>query len=58
MVGLSSADGDKIIRKLLENRNFLIVKDKLYIVNVSEVARQAEYYRKAQSRSINRARQR
>jgi CRP-like cAMP-binding protein len=57
MVGLSSADGDKIIRKLLENRNFLIVKDKLYIVNVSEVARQAEYYRKAQNRS-NKARQR
>jgi CRP-like cAMP-binding protein len=58
MVGLSSADGDKIIRKLLENRNFLIVKDKLYVVNVSEVARQAEYYRKAQNRSNNRARQR
>jgi CRP-like cAMP-binding protein len=51
MVGLSSADGDKIVRKLLENRNFLVVKDKLYIVNVSEVVRQAEYYRKAQSRS-------
>jgi CRP-like cAMP-binding protein len=51
MVGLSSADGDKIVRKLLENRNFLIVKDKLYIVNISEVARQAEYYRKAQIRS-------
>jgi CRP-like cAMP-binding protein len=51
MVGLSQGDGDKIIRKFLENRNFLIVKDKLYVVNVSEVARQAEYYRKIQSRS-------
>ncbi|MDR0998737.1 MAG: cyclic nucleotide-binding domain-containing protein [Treponema sp.] len=51
MVGLSQGDGAKIFRKLLENRNFLVVKDKLYIVNVSEVVRQAEYYRKIQSRS-------
>jgi CRP-like cAMP-binding protein len=51
MIGLSQGDGDKIIRKLLENRNFLIIKDKLYIVNVSEVARQAEYYRKLQTRN-------
>ncbi|MDR0450084.1 MAG: cyclic nucleotide-binding domain-containing protein [Treponema sp.] len=51
MVGLPQGEGDKIIRKLLENRNFLIVNDKLYIVNVSEVARQAEYYRKIQIRN-------
>jgi CRP-like cAMP-binding protein len=50
MVGLSQGDGLQIIRKLLENRNFLVVKDKLYIVNVSEVVRQAEYYRKIQIR--------
>jgi CRP-like cAMP-binding protein len=51
MVGLSQAEGDKVIRKLLENRNFLIVKENLHIVNVSEVARQAEYYRKLQTRN-------
>jgi CRP-like cAMP-binding protein len=51
MVGLSQGDGDKILRKLLENRNFLVVKDKLYIVNISEVVRQAEYYRKIQIRN-------
>jgi CRP-like cAMP-binding protein len=51
MVGLSQGDGDKLIRKFLENRNFLVVKDKLYIVNISEVVRQAEYYRKIQFRN-------
>jgi CRP-like cAMP-binding protein len=56
MVGLSRGDGDKLMRKFLENRNFLVVKDKLYIVNISEVVRQAEYYRKAQLRS-DKARQ-
>ncbi|MDR1637469.1 MAG: cyclic nucleotide-binding domain-containing protein [Treponema sp.] len=51
MIGLSQGEGDKIIRKLLENRNFLVVKDKLYVVNVSEVDRQAEYHRKLQTRN-------
>jgi CRP-like cAMP-binding protein len=51
MVGMSQGDRAPVIRKLLENRNFLIVKDKLYIVNISEVARQAEYYRKLQLRN-------
>jgi CRP-like cAMP-binding protein len=56
MIGLSQGDGDKLIRKFLENRNFLVVKDKLYIVNISDVVRQAEYYRKVQTRN-DRARQ-
>jgi CRP-like cAMP-binding protein len=50
MVGLSTVEGDQITKKLLENRNFLVVKDKIYVSNISEVARQAEYYRKAQAR--------
>jgi CRP-like cAMP-binding protein len=51
MVGLSQEDGNKVIRKFLENRNFLVIKDKLYIENVSEAVRQAEYYRKVQPRN-------
>jgi CRP-like cAMP-binding protein len=50
MIGLPTADGNAILKKLLENRNFKVVNEKIYVVNSSEVARQSEYFKKMQRR--------
>jgi CRP-like cAMP-binding protein len=54
MVGLSQGDGDLVIRKLLENRCFQILHDKIYVMEVIEIAKQTTYYRKMQQ--LERAR--
>jgi CRP-like cAMP-binding protein len=48
MVGLSPQEGKLVVKKLLENRQIQIVKDKFYLLNVSEIYRQTEYFRKMQ----------
>ena len=48
MVGLSPSEGMIVGKKLLENRFLQIINDKIYIKEISEIARQNGYYRKMQ----------
>jgi CRP-like cAMP-binding protein len=48
MVGLSSAEGSQVIRKLMNNRNIQLVNDKICTLDVFEIAKQAQYYRNIQ----------
>lgn len=54
MVGLPTAEGNMVIRKLLENSKIRVVDNKIALTDVSEVVKQTEYYRKMQK--IERAR--
>jgi len=54
MVGLPNAEGNMVIRKLLENPKIRVVDNKIALTDVSEVVKQTEYYRKMQK--IERAR--
>jgi CRP-like cAMP-binding protein len=46
LVGLSGEEGKAALWKLMENRRINVVKDKLQVEDVSEIQRQAAYYRK------------
>jgi hypothetical protein len=48
MVGLPPAEGGLVLRKMMENKKIQIVSDKIYAVDVSEVTKQTEYFRKMQ----------
>jgi CRP-like cAMP-binding protein len=48
MVGLPQTDGTLVLRKMIENRKIQILQDKVYTVDVSEITKQTEYYRKMQ----------
>ncbi|MCL2878930.1 MAG: cyclic nucleotide-binding domain-containing protein [Treponema sp.] len=48
MVGLPQAEGGLVLRKMMENRKIQIVGDKIYAFDVSEIAKQTEYFRKMQ----------
>jgi CRP-like cAMP-binding protein len=48
MVGLPQGDGTLVLRKMMENRKIQILKDKVYVADVSEIVKQTEYYRKMQ----------
>jgi CRP-like cAMP-binding protein len=48
MVGLTQGDGTLVLRKMMENKKIQILKDKIYAVDVSEIGKQTEYYRKMQ----------
>jgi CRP-like cAMP-binding protein len=48
MVGLPQKDGDLIIRKLLENKQFQILNDKLYVMETVEIAKQSSFFRRMQ----------
>jgi hypothetical protein len=48
MVGLPPKEGDLVLRKLLENKKIQILNGKMYLVDISEVSKQTEYYRKMQ----------
>ncbi|HCM28287.1 MAG: cAMP-binding protein [Treponema sp. GWB1_62_6] len=54
MVGLPAADGNMVLRKLLENQKVRVVDNKMALQDCSEVVKQTEYYRKMQK--IERAR--
>jgi CRP-like cAMP-binding protein len=54
MVGLPAADGNLVLRKLLENPKIKVIDNKVSMMDVSEVVKQTEYYRKMQK--IERAR--
>jgi CRP-like cAMP-binding protein len=48
MVGLPAGDGMIAGRKLLENRAFQVLNEKLFIKDIKEIARQNGYYKKMQ----------
>jgi CRP-like cAMP-binding protein len=48
MVGLPQGDGMIAGRKLLENRSFQVLNEKLFIKDLKEIARQNGYYKKMQ----------
>jgi CRP-like cAMP-binding protein len=54
MVGLPPKEGELVLRKLLENKKIQILKGRMYLVDISEVGKQTDYYRKMQK--IERAR--
>jgi CRP-like cAMP-binding protein len=54
MVGLPVNEGNLVIRKLLENPKIQVRENKIALVDVGEIAKQTEYYRKMQK--IERAR--
>ncbi|MDR2663176.1 MAG: cyclic nucleotide-binding domain-containing protein [Treponema sp.] len=58
MVGIPQNDGGLVLRKLMENKKIQIVKDKdkdkIHAMEVSEISKQTEYFRKMQK--IDKAR--
>jgi len=48
MVGLSPAEGNLVLRKMVENKKIQIVNDKMHSMDVSEITKQSEYFRKMQ----------
>jgi hypothetical protein len=48
MVGLPQGDGTLVLRKMMENKKIQILRDKIYVAEIAEVAKQSEYYRKMQ----------
>ena len=54
MVGLPPADGNLVLRKLLENQKIRVIDNKMNVTDVSDIVKQTEYYRKMQK--IERAR--
>jgi CRP-like cAMP-binding protein len=52
MVGLSPEEGQPVLKKIMENRNFKVVNGKLYVITASEIFRQSEYYKKIMHRDL------
>jgi hypothetical protein len=48
MVGLPPGEGNLVLRKMMENKQIQIVKDKVYVADLSEIVKQTEYYKKMQ----------
>ncbi|MDR0473607.1 MAG: cyclic nucleotide-binding domain-containing protein, partial [Treponema sp.] len=48
MVGLPQAEGSLVLRKMLENKKIQILQDKVYTIEVCEISKQTEYFRKMQ----------
>ena len=46
MVGLNIKEATMFLRKMLEDRNLQIAKDKIYAISVKEIIRQAVFYKK------------
>jgi CRP-like cAMP-binding protein len=54
MVGLSPAEGDPTLKKLLINRNIHLVNDRIHVDNIFEIAKQVQFFRNAQKREQSR----
>jgi hypothetical protein len=48
MVGIPQADANFVLRKMLENKKLRLDHDKLQTLDISEIVKQTEYYRKMQ----------
>jgi CRP-like cAMP-binding protein len=54
MIGLSPAEGNQMIKKLLVNRNIRLVEDRIHVNDVFEIAKQAQFFRNVQQREASR----
>ncbi len=54
MVGLPIGEGNLVVQQLLANKLFRIIENKINVLDMSEIVKQAEYYRKMQK--IDKAR--
>jgi CRP-like cAMP-binding protein len=52
MAGLPAAEVNKLLGRVLLSKRIMLVNDKLYVADPSDVARQADYYRRAQNLHI------
>jgi CRP-like cAMP-binding protein len=52
MAGLPEEESNDLLRRVVLSKRVMLVNDKIYVTDVSDVARQAEYYRRAQSLHI------
>jgi CRP-like cAMP-binding protein len=48
MVGIPLSEGALVLRKMMENKKIQVIQDKVHTVDVSEISRQTEYFRKMQ----------
>jgi CRP-like cAMP-binding protein len=48
MVGLSLSEGNMVMRKIMDNRKIQLVNDKICVLDVWEISKQAQYYRNMQ----------
>ncbi|MDR2096108.1 MAG: cyclic nucleotide-binding domain-containing protein [Treponema sp.] len=48
MVGLPQEDGKFILNKVRENKKIQVVKDKIHVLDCTEIIKQAEFYKKMQ----------
>jgi CRP-like cAMP-binding protein len=48
MVGLSQAEGSLVLKKIMDNRKIQLVNDKICVLDVWEISKQAQYYRNMQ----------
>jgi CRP-like cAMP-binding protein len=48
MVGISAGEGSMVMKKIMDNRKIQLVKDRIYVLDAREIARQAQYYRSMQ----------
>jgi len=55
MVGLSSAEGNLFVKEVFKIPGFKVVENKISVADVTEVDRQAKYFRKMDRLSKNRA---
>lgn len=46
MVGLSSQDGNAVIKQLFDNKRFKLIDNKIHTTDLDEIEKQAKYYRK------------
>jgi CRP-like cAMP-binding protein len=53
MAGLPSEEVNKLLSRVLLSKRVMLVNDKLYVSDPSDVARQADYYRRAQNRHLH-----
>jgi CRP-like cAMP-binding protein len=54
MIGLSPAEGNQVIKKLLINRNIQLVNEHIHVNDVFEIAKQAQFFRNMQKREESR----
>jgi CRP-like cAMP-binding protein len=54
MVGLPVAEGNLVLRKVLENKKVQITENKVVVTDVTEIQKQTEYYRKMQKSEKSR----
>lgn len=54
MVGVPQKEGVFVIRKLLENQKIRVVNEKIHVLDISEISRQANYFWKMQKIELAR----